>query len=136
MSFFKKKFNFISKHNWLTVLYSEWLFPWRLYCEGLLSFSKEHQQSDSVVSIHVSILFQIIFPSKFYRILREIPVPCSRSLLVICFECGSVYMAVPNTYSIPPLPSFSLVSSVSKSVSLCFVNKFICFTFLDSAYRQ
>ena len=43
------------------------------------------QQSDSVIHIHIPILFQILFP---FRLLQniEFPVLYSRSLLVICFK--------------------------------------------------
>ena len=45
------------------------------------------QQSDSVIHIHVSILFQILFP---FRLLQNIEQ--SRSLLVIYFKYNSVYL--------------------------------------------
>ena len=38
----------------------------------------------------------------------EFPVLSSRSLLVICFIYGRVYMLVPNSHFIPPPPCSSL----------------------------
>ena len=57
------------------------------------------QQSDSVIHIHVSILFQILFPP---RLLQNI-VLYGRSLLfiyfifLIYFKYSSVYMSIPNS---------------------------------------
>ena len=58
------------------------------------------QQSESVIHMHISTLFQIIFP---YRSLQRIafPVPYSRFLLVIYFIYTSVYMSVPISQFIP-----------------------------------
>ena len=78
------------------------------------------QQSDLVKYVYVSILFQIASP---FRLLQNIEqnslLLYSRSLLVICFKYGSMYMSIPNFQSISPptLPPVTL-SSFSKSVSL------------------
>ena len=45
----------------------------------------------------------------------------SRSLLVIHLEYSSVYLSIPYY----PFP-LATIGSFSKSVSLCFVSKFIC----------
>ena len=65
------------------------------------------QQSDSVVQIRVSVLFQIFFSNlSYYRILREFPVLYSRSLLIFCFKYSSVCMSVPNSHpTLSPLLS-------------------------------
>ena len=77
------------------------------------------QQSDSVTHIHISVLFQILFP---FRLLQniEFPVLYSRSLLVIYFKYGSVCMSIPNSQGIPPphLSPLVTISLFSKSVSL------------------
>ena len=49
------------------------------------------QQSDSV--IHVSILFQILYP---IRLLQNV------EPLVIPFKYSSVYLSIPNSLTIPP----------------------------------
>ena len=55
--------------------------------------------TDSV--LHISILFQILLP---FRLLQniEFPVLHSRTLLVIYFECRSVYMSISSSKFIPP----------------------------------
>ena len=60
------------------------------------------QQGNSVMHIHISILFCILFP---YRLLQNIEYSSlySRSLLIICFIYSNVYMLIPN----PIYPSFS-----------------------------
>ena len=59
------------------------------------------QQSHSV--IHTSILFQTLFP---WRLLEstEFPVLYSGPLLVIYFIHSSVYLLIPKSLFIPPLP--------------------------------
>ena len=78
------------------------------------------QQSDSVIRIHVSILFQILFP---FRLLQSI----EQSSL--CYTVGP-WLSILNTavctcqsqtpnLSLPPHPSpLVTISSFSKSVSL------------------
>ena len=53
-------------------------------------------QSDSVINIHISILFQILFPSKLLQNI-EFSVLYSRSLLNVYFIYSSVYMLIPNS---------------------------------------
>ena len=74
------------------------------------------QQSDSVIHIHVSIIFQILLP---FRLLQNIEL-YRRSLLVIYFKYSSVYMSVPNSQSIlpPHLSPLVTISLFSKSMSL------------------
>lgn len=56
---------------------------------------------DSVYYIYV--LFHILF---YYKLLQanEFPVLYSKSLLVVCFVYGSVYLLIPNSKFLP-LPS-------------------------------
>jgi len=49
-------------------------------------------QSNSVVLIHVSILFQIVFPIRLLQSIKQFPVLYSRFLLVIHLKYSSVYM--------------------------------------------
>ena len=78
------------------------------------------QQSDSVIHIHVSILFQILFP---FRLLQNIE---QNSL---CYIVGPCWLSVLNIavwtcqsqiskLSLPCLPLLVTISSFSKSVSL------------------
>ena len=60
------------------------------------------QQSDSVIHIHVSILFQILCPFKLLQNTEQFPVLYDRSLLVIYFKYSSVYMSISNSQFIPP----------------------------------
>ena len=48
------------------------------------------QQSDSVIHICVSILFQVLFPFRLLQNTKQFPVPDNRSLLVIYFKYSSV----------------------------------------------
>ena len=82
------------------------------------------QQSDSVIPIHVSILFQILLP---FRLLQDIEQsslcytvgPC---WLPILYTAGvHVNPQLPNYPFPPPFPSVT-VSSCSKSVSLFLTN--------------
>ena len=87
--------------------------------------------------IHVSILFQIVFPLRLlWSIEQSSP----------CYSVGSCWLSLLNiavcTFSpklpvyLSPLPSpLVIISSFSKSVCLCFVNKFNYIIFLDSAYK-
>ena len=62
--------------------------------------------------------FQILSP---YRLLQNIEYSSlcyTRSLLVICFVYRLVYMLIPNSSFVPPLPLFSLVT-VSLFSVLC-----------------
>ena len=95
------------------------------------------QQSDSVIHIHVSILFQILFPFRLLQSIEQSLVLYSRSLLVICFIYGSGYLWIPNSQFIPhPLLSpLVTVSFFSMSMSLFLFYKFICIIFLDSTYK-
>ena len=54
------------------------------------------QSGDSVIHIHVSVLFQILSP---FRLLQniEFPVLYNRSLLVIYFKYNSVYTLIPTS---------------------------------------
>ena len=61
------------------------------------------QESESVIHIHISILFQILF---LFRLLQtiEFPLPYSWSLLIIYFIYSNVYMLIPNSSFIHPSP--------------------------------
>ena len=80
-------------------------------------------QSDSVINIRVSILFQVLFS---FRLLQNIGqgslcyTYTYRSLLVTCFKDSSVYSSFPTSQSLPahyPSPLLT-ISSFSKSVSM------------------
>ena len=51
-------------------------------------------QSDSVIHIHLSILFQILFSIK---LLSRVPCTIQLDILVIHFKYSSVYMLTPNS---------------------------------------
>ena len=59
------------------------------------------QQNKSVIHIHISTLFTILFHIDDYRVLREFSVLHSRSLLVIYFIHSSVYMSISISQCIP-----------------------------------
>ena len=85
-------------------------------------FVSNVQQSDSVIHIHVSVLFQILSP---FRLLQnvEFPVLYNRSLLVIYFKYNSVYMLIqPPDLSLPTLVTIRLFSA---SVSLFLFCKYV-----------
>ena len=112
------------------------------------------QQSESVIHIHISTLFQILFP---YRSLQSIEQSSlsytegsfffpslfiylfilSRFLLVIYFIHISVYMSIPISQFIPPPsphpPAFPLwcpyVCSLHLCLYFCLANGFICTIF-------
>lgn len=48
------------------------------------------QQSDSVISMHISILSQILFPYRLLEVLSRVPVLYRRSLLIISYTCVCV----------------------------------------------
>ena len=52
------------------------------------------QQSDSVIHIRISILFQILFPFRLLQNIEQSSLCYSRSLLVIYVKCSSVYMLI------------------------------------------
>ena len=54
------------------------------------------QYSDLVICIHISILFQILFPCRFLWT-TEFPVLCSRSLPIIYFMYSDVCMLIPTS---------------------------------------
>ena len=57
------------------------------------------QQSDSVIHIHMSILFQVLFP---FRLLKNIEQSSLSSLLlIICFKYSSAYRSVPEKAMAP-----------------------------------
>ena len=97
------------------------------------------QQTESVIHRHISNLFQVIF---LYRPLQSIE---QSSLCytvgpyqVICFLYTAVCICqfqFPNL-SLPPTFFWVTVRLFSTSVTLCFVNKFICIIFLYSIYKQ
>ena len=91
------------------------------------------QQSDSVIHIHVSILFQILFP---FRLLHNIEQSSQ------CYTVGPCWLSILNiavctrqsqTPSLSLHPPFTLtpgtISSFSKSVGLFLFCKFICIIF-------
>ena len=71
--------------------------------------------------------FKLFFNSGFY-IIAEFPVLYHRSLLIIYFKNSSMYILLNLKLPIPPCYVSPLVTInlFSKSVSFCFVNKFIC----------
>ena len=77
-----------------------WLSDWT----ELIMLVSVLQQNDSVIHTHVSILYRILFPVRVLHNWAEVPVPYSRSLLLIHFKYSSVYLSVPNSLTIP-LPS-------------------------------
>ena len=64
-------------------------------------------QRDSAIYVHVSILPQIPFPSRLPHDIEQSSLcyAYSRSLLVICLKYSRVYMSIPNSLTIPHLPS-------------------------------
>ena len=58
----------------------------------------------------------------------------SRSLLTIYFIHSSVYLLIPNSQFIPPLPLSLLITIFVFYVyePICFLNMFICTMILDS----
>ena len=59
------------------------------------------QQSESVIHIHISTVFYILFPYRPLEYWVEFPVLYIRSLLVICFIYCSVYMSIPISHFVP-----------------------------------
>ena len=56
------------------------------------------QQSDSFIYIHISIVFQILFPCRVLQNTEyEFPMLYSRSLVIIYFMYSSVYLLIPNS---------------------------------------
>ena len=85
------------------------------------------QQSESITYIHICtynyihtntcnyiypLLFQILSHIGYYKVLNRIPGAYSRSLLVIYFVYGAVYMSLPIFLFLYPSPAFSLSSQV------------------------
>ena len=68
----------------------------------------------------ISVRFQILSHLGYYKILSTVPRALQQVLLFIYFIHSSVCMLIPNSQSIPPLPSSPLVtiSLFSMSVSL------------------
>ena len=74
------------------------------------------KQSDSVTHIHVSLLFQVVFPLDHYSSLCYTVGPCWLSILNI-----SVYMSIPNSQSIiVVIISYVLIRSIKSPPSLIF----------------
>ena len=73
------------------------------------------QQSDSVIHIHVSILFQILFPFRLLQNMEQSSLCYTVSLLVIYFKYSSVYMSIPNSHFISS-PHLSPLVTVMKLV--------------------
>ena len=61
------------------------------------------QQSDSVIHIHVSILFKILYPIRLLQNVEQSSL-CYivGPLSVIHFKYRSVYLSLPNSLTIPP----------------------------------
>ena len=75
-------------------------------------------QSESVVHVHISILFSHVGITERGV---DLPVLYSRSLLVFCFRYSSVYVLIPSSQFLPLAPMVSplvIISLISKSVSL------------------
>ena len=93
------------------LLYMEWINS-RSYCIAQrIIFSilwytiMEKNIKKECVYIHVSTLFQILFPFRLLQNTEQSSLLLySRSLLVIYFIYSSVYMSVPISQFIPPLP--------------------------------
>ena len=66
------------------------------------------QNSESVVCIHVSIPFQIIFQYVITKYWVAFSVLCSGSLLFIYFVSSRGYLSVPTLSRMPPLPHLPL----------------------------
>ena len=100
------------------------------------------QQSDSVIHIHISILFQILIP---FRLLQNIE---HGSLCytvgpswLSTFKYSSVYMSIPNSQFIH-MPHLSFLVTISLfTMSVCLflfckeVHLYHFFFFLDSTYK-
>ena len=77
------------------------------------------KQSDSVIHLHLSILFQVVFPLDCYSSLCYTVGPCWLSILNI-----SVYMLIPNSQSIiVVIISYVLIRTIKSSPSLIFFKK-------------
>ena len=74
------------------------------------------KQSDSVIHLHLSILFQAVFPLDYYSSLCYTVGPCWLSILNI-----SVYMLIPNIIVV--IISYVLIRSIKSSPSLIFFKK-------------
>ena len=79
------------------------------------------QQSDSVIHIHVSILFQILLPSRLLHNIEQSSLcytvgPCWLSILNIAV--WTCQFPTPNLSSPPPSPLVS-ISLFSESVTVC-----------------
>ena len=96
-------FYFILEYNWLTVLFQVY-------------------SNDSIVCIHVSILFQIFSHVHILEYWVEVSVIYSRSLLIICSMYSTMDISISNSKFIPlpSTPCFPLVTITlfSKSVSM------------------
>ena len=70
--------------------------------------------------------------------LVEFPVVYCGFVLAVYFICSSVYMSIPVSQLISPLPHFHFSNNnffLHLWLHFCFENKFICTIFLDSTYR-
>ena len=90
--------------------------------------------SSTALRIHVSFLPQTPIPSRLVHNWAEFHVLCSKSLLVLHFDYGSVYKTFPNSLTIPspcPFPRGSVTPFSSLWVSFSFVNlsSFVSFIF-------
>ena len=72
------------------------LFDIRVYLIYNVVLVSSVRQSDSFIHIHISILFQMLFPCSLLQNI-EFPVLYRRSLLIIYFMYSSVYLLIPNS---------------------------------------
>ena len=54
--------------------------------------------------MHIPILFQILSPCRLLQNIEQFPVLYSRSLLVIYFKYGDVYISIPDSHFMAPSP--------------------------------
>ena len=89
------------------------------------------QQSDSVIHIHVAILFQILFPFRLLHNIEQSSLcytvgPC----LLIHFKYSSVYMSIPNFLQLMNL-HWHLIVNQSPQFTLEFTLGIVHFMGLD-----
>ena len=94
---------------------------WLVY-NVVLVIGVQQEQSDSVIQMSIILIFFSLIGC--CEIVSYFPVVYSRSLLVICFIYGSVYMFIPNF----PFGSHKSVFYVSESIFVLYIN---LYHFLD-----
>ena len=91
------------------------------------------QQSDSVMHVHISILFQILFLIDYHRILGKVPCAIQQVTVGQYFHIQQCAYASPKPQSIPAPPSipFGNHRFVSKAYESVFILQISsCLSFL------